>query len=274
MGARPTPTLDWDVELGKVHQPGAEPSGRFIWIHGNDGAATSQFIRALRYRMESDSPSYSTVQISPLNSNTHYLYDIVQQLDISFKLDLVANPSGSLTLASGITAGGDVRIENVRVDGFDPFRSAFGSPHLAIAKLVDGVSRRMDEGLRPVLIFHDFQEATPEIRRRLRDELWDGGLGPLTDKGLIAIDFVGPPNTAVDDSWPPPADEIINLPESLAGPARLSAEQRLADLATEQFGYDPGEARVFASTLLASSTTVADLYARLFRTLVSLEADG
>jgi hypothetical protein len=220
---------------------------------------------------ESWSRSWMSVQIDGVNPNTHYMEDIVLQLERSLG---VAAPQGEPLSGGSISVGTDieaqrVEIKNVTISSEQDSFSQAARMFNRIDRIANAV-RDAAADRRVALIFIDSHTHDKRALKRFRASVWERHLAELTEVGLLLIDL-GDPTRRSGDAWPPPPDLTIDLPERYAGESAVHAEEDLARIACDEGAFTTeAEARAFASTLLASSENVREMHARLARTLARL----
>lgn len=273
MTAVPHRFVDWRNELNSLADRFADRGG-VVHVTTSPGSGASTFAKAIRHRLtvgEWERP-WVSVQIDSVNPSTHYLEDIVVQLQRSIapgQPGTLVHGHPSIQVGTGIVASA-VELSDIAVfyneDAFS--QSSRASARIEqLSELVRGVfpARRI------ALIFLNSHEHDRRVLHRVRTMLWDPVLRDLVADGLLLIDISDP--ASVTEHWPPEPDLVIQLPEHFGEAARAQAEDDLATIAMEEGLYGAEEpARAFASTTLALCDNVSEMYSRLGRAVARLHA--
>jgi hypothetical protein len=267
--------VDHRSEIARL-EPFLESRGGVVHVRSSPRSPASVFARNIRTVMGRPQwpISWISVQIEPSNPNTHYVTDIVMQVADTCGISLTqgAPPTRpGIEIATDIHASGDVEVSNVNVTIVDdPYERAMGERE-RIGRLAAGLEELLQARRVALLFLGTHGNSADTIRSVIRD-LWDGVLEPLTAMGLLLIDISDPTSMPNDCSWPPDPDIAFDLPELLDDLARATAIEDLAAIAQELGKVNsPDEALVFGKTLVASSSDIRDLYARLGRVLLALD---
>ncbi|HEU4392142.1 MAG TPA: hypothetical protein VFR04_00755 [Solirubrobacterales bacterium] len=234
----------------------------------SEHSPASIFSKAIRHLMTSErwERPWRCVQLDARNANTHYLEDVVAQLDRSLELDLsdFDGDGGTVQVATNIQAK-EVTISNIDLspqeDDYVRSRRALGR----LDRVVDGIQGRLKTE-RIALLFLNSHTYDRKTLSQFRKMLWDDRLDAMPSAGLLLID-ISNPSPGCGPDWPPDSDLVLDLPERFDDASRLDAHADLAKLALdEQLVANAGEANVFAEVLLDSSDTIRDVYANLANT--------
>jgi hypothetical protein len=200
--------------------------------------------------------SWQTIQIDGNNAATHYLSDMMDQIERTLGIVPPSLANGhTIKIASDIQSGGDVEISNVNVN-YAPNGSHLHARADQIAKSIASVSKEK----RTCLIFFDSDSADPRELSAFRTILWDGRLEHLLSCGLLLIVFIPQDNTT--PHWLPEPDVIIELPERYDDASARNAVEDITEFAISQKLFSSvEEAKVFASTLVASHRKPKELHA-------------
>jgi hypothetical protein len=213
-----------------------------------------------------------SIQIDPLNPNTHYLEDVVVQLERSLKLtsENSSTSSPAVQVGTGIAAE-KVEISDVHIAYQESDRALVIRSQENLDRVADAIEERLGSERIALLILNS-HEYDRRALSRFRGRLWDDRLEPMTKDGLLLIDIFDPTGDSRSD-WPPDPDVILDLPDRFDDGSRPDAQADLAKLAlAEKLVSNEGEASVFAKTLLQTSETVVELYANLAR--IRASSDG
>jgi hypothetical protein len=266
--------INWRAELTSLSSF-LDSGGGVVHVVAGSQAPTSTFAKVLRGASSAfGDEGWLSVQLDCANPRTHYLADIVVQLERS--LGLTGTPrraDGSrIVVGSNITAQ-TVRIENVTIEGDE---DSFADIDRIVERCdrVAAVIRDRLPQQRFCLILLNSHAYDARTLNELRNLLWDPSLDDLTAAGLVMVD-ISDPSCQPSDAWPPPADLVLELTETYVGEARSHAEEDLAGIAVRE-GATATEAdgRVFAKTLLAGFPTTRELYAQVSGTLRRMAAQA
>ncbi len=262
---REIPIIDWRQQLQTL-KPYLTERGGVIRILVSEGSPASNFSKAIRMLMENgagDRP-WTSVQFDALNSNTHYLDDVVAQLDRSLELrdgDSLSGGGGTVQIGTQIEAQ-TVEISNVEISHQEDEYVRTRRSLARLDRVADDIRARLQTE-RLGLIFLNSHTYDRDTLSRFRRLLWEERLQAMTELGLLLIDF-SDPGQSHGSSWPPNPDVQIDLPERFDDASILHAQEDLEAFALDAaFAVNSGEADVFAATLLRSSASISDLYARL-----------
>lgn len=262
----PIPPIDWRRQFRDL-APYLADRGGVVRVLGSEASPASTFSKAIRHLMDGDqwARPWSCVQIDARNSNTHYLEDIVAQLERSLELDL--DTAGPIA-GGGVQLGTQIEAQTVEIshneilyqeDDYTRARRSLAR----LDRLADAIRGRL-ETERIALLFlgsHTYDRGTLSGFR----SLWDQRLEALTELGLLLIDISDPSRDCGPD-WPPPPDLLLDLPERFDEVTRVDAHADLAKLALDEgIAATADAAEMFATTLLGTSDTIRDVYAGLAR---------
>lgn len=260
----PLPSIDWRRQLEKF-EPYLAERGGVVHVRVSEHSPASTFSKVIRHLMadkQCDRP-WQCVQLDVQNSNTHYLEDVVAQLDCSLELGLGGfdGDRGVVQVATNIKAR-EVKVSNVDISlqEDDYVRSKRSLARLdRVADAIQGLLQTK----RIALLLLDSHTYDQKTLSRFRKMLWDDRLDAMTSSGLLLID-ISDPSRGCGPDWPPDSDLVLDLPERFDDASRLDAHADLAKLALdEKLVANSGEADVFAEVLLNSSDTIRDVYANL-----------
>lgn len=265
----PARRLDWQDQFSALasHLQGL---GGVVHVHAGPTSPISAFARVVRYKLETAEHPFKwwTVQINPSNASTHYVPDIVSQIQKNLKLGLGQLKSSqqpvTINVGTDNESGGDMVVSNVDIDvTYDAYGRSIQE-----SERIDRLCAAVKEVLktrRVALIFVDTHRADANNLADLGHKLWDGALGELTSSGLLVIDIFDPLIMATKTySWPPEPDLIIQLPDRYDEGSRREALNDLAAIALEEGWFSTREeAQAFAIGILITSTDIRDVYTRL-----------
>jgi hypothetical protein len=266
------PIIDWRRELEQL-APFLAEKGGVVQVQASDSAPASTFAKAIRRSMANEPwpQPWRSVQIEEINPNTHYLEDVVLQLERSLALEaapVVAGSGGSVEVVKDVRAQA-VYVSDVSIEYAE---DEYSRAHRSLARLdhvADALRHRLAKE-RVALIVLNSHAYDRQALVRFRTLLWDERLQALTDAGLLLID-IGDRSDGAGAEWPPPPDLVLQIPERFDDASRAHAREDLAQLALdEEIVSTAGEAQVFARTLLASCDTVRELHARLAGVLLQV----
>jgi hypothetical protein len=263
------PRIDWRQQFQAL-EPYFADRGGVVRVQVTDASPASNFSKAIRQLMVGGqwTHPWRCVQVDAQNSNTHYLEDVVVQLERSLELgtetaSLVAG--GVVQVGTGITAH-SVEISNVEISHQEDDYVRAHRSHARLDRVADAIKERL-ETERIGLLFLNSHTYARDTLSRFRKQLWDPRLQALTDSGLLLID-ISDPSRGCGPDWPPDPDLLLDLPERFDDASRLDAHADLAKLAlAEAIAANADEAGMFATTLLNTSDTIRDVYAGLARML-------
>jgi hypothetical protein len=246
--------------------------GGVIEVAAAGRAPSATFAKVVRQAMaERSSPRpWTSVQIDMLDPNTHYLEDVVVQLERSLEVpDLPPHAAGGMVQVATNIHAETVTVSDVHIsyeeDGFE--RSARATSRLQ--RLGEHVAERLEDE-RVALLFLDSHLYAPHTLARFRSRLWDPHLAPLVERGLLLIDISDPASRPTPE-WPPDPDKQLELPERFYDDAETDAIEDLAAIALSEGAVSTAEAaHSFAVTLIAACGTVGEVHARLAGVLLRL----
>ena len=259
------PRIDWRRQLRGL-EPYFADRGGVVRVLVSDGSPASTFSKAIRQVMVGGewARPWRCVQVDARNANTHYLEDIVVQLERS--LDLEPEAAGPIA-GGGVQVGTQIKAETVEISNVEISyqEDDYVRARRSLARLdrvVGAVGERL-EAERIALLFLNSHAYDRDTLSRFRSLLWDGRLEALVESGLLLID-ISDPSRGCGPDWPPDPGLSFDLPERFDEAARLDAHADLAKLALDEaIAGNAGEADMFATTLLGTSDTIRDLYAGL-----------
>lgn len=253
--------IDWRAQLGAIFELTEACAGGVVHIHASNGSPKAAFARVLRAEFASDSRSHpwSSVQIDPDNSNTHYLPDIVRQISKSTgaSLDRAENAPVTVQIADNIQAGGAVTISDVAVSIVS---------EVSAVKLADALYESLDELLsrqRVAILFMDDHKRSAGTLNRIYSVLWAGRLEALLARGLVLIGIFDPADMGKKNSaWPPPADILLDLPSAYDATTKKDALEDIAALAlANDLCVTPEQANAFSAAMIASHLDIRSVHA-------------
>jgi hypothetical protein len=256
--ARPKiPTINWRSEFSRLNNY-FQNDGGVIHIKTTQDSPSSAFVKALRSRMEHEKWEipWQTIQIEGNNAATHYLSDIINQIERSIGIITPSTAKNhNINIAADIEAGGDVEISNITVN----YGQNGGNLHARadqIAKTILSIS----EEKRTCIIFFDSDNADPKELTAFRTLVWDDKLEHLLSKGLLLIIF-SEQNSDIYH-WAPEPDVILELPDRYSvDSARNAIEDITVFAITQKLFASSEEAQTFATTLVASHPNPKELHA-------------
>lgn len=266
MNSESVPIIDWRRQITGL-EPFFASRGGVVRVQASDGSPASNFSKAIRQLMTEGEwgRPWRCVQLDVRNPNTHYLEDVLAQLVRSLGLEEAGSAvrDGGVQIGTGIEAD-RVEISNVKVISREDEFARTSRSLLRIDQVARGIENRL-EAERIALLFlnsHTFDKGTLS---RFRSLLWDEYLEGMTEAGLLLIDISDPSRSECPD-WPPDPDLLLDLPVWFDDDSRREAHADLAKMAlNEALFSSPAEADAFAKTLLDTSETIRDMYARLGR---------
>lgn len=256
--ARPKiPSINWRTEFSRLNNY-FQNEGGVIHIKTTQNSPSSAFVKALRSRMEHEKweISWQTIQIEGNNAATHYLSDMIDQIERS--IGIVAptlEKNHNINIATGIESGGDVEISNITVNYGQNGGNLHGRAD-QIAKTILNVSKEK----RTCLIFFDSDNADPKELGAFRTIVWDDKLEHLLSSGLLLIIFSEQNSDTYH--WIPEPDVILELPERYSPDSARNAIEDIVEFAISQKLFASSEeAQTFATTLVASHPNPKELHA-------------
>jgi hypothetical protein len=265
------PRIDWRRQFQAL-EPYFADRGGVVHVKVSEASPASNFSKAIRQLMLGGqwTHPWKCVQVEALNSNTHYLEDIVVQLERSLELGL---ETASLVAGGVVQVGTDIKADSVEISNVDisTQEDDYVRVHRSYARfdrVADAIRERLEtERERIALLFlnsHTYGRDTLSDFRRL---LWDTQLQTLTDSGLLLID-ISDPSRGCEPDWPPDPDLLLDLPERFDDASHRDAHTDLVKFAlAEEIAASADGADMFATTLLDASDTIRDVYAGLARIL-------
>ena len=274
MMSRPkVPSIDWWRPFEQL-QPYLAHKGGVVHIQTKEESPISAFTKVLRSKMEYDAwdRKWVTVQIDGDNSATHYLRDMIYQIELNLGLQIPTDQIHpiSINLAKDIQAGGEVQIERNVIN-------YLGGEHSGVRESlhsrVNQIIQRLDESFgqqRLGIIFYESHHADINELAAFRTVLWNSALEGLTEKGLLLIDISI--EGWVHDSWPPEPDLVVDLPDRYDKETRKEAVDDLTAILLQEGKLATEEAaRTFAATMVAHNERPRDLYANLSAVIAKVE---
>ncbi|MFR9718884.1 hypothetical protein ACL00X_05960 [Aeromonas diversa] len=199
-----------------------------------------------------------TVQFDGDNAATHYLSDMIGQLEVSLELDefQTARPTHQIEIGNNITAGGNVEISdiNVAITDSNNFQER-------IKRIIQHLENKADEQRLALFLFNTGSSNTdPKELRRFKNQLWDNRLEKLVEKGVLLIAFSHHERDTLD--WLPDPDDVLNLPSSYCSESKANAREDIARYLLEH-GYVSNErdADGIALGIVASNPLPKNLHA-------------
>lgn len=274
MMSRPkVPSIDWR-RLFEQLQPYLTHTGGVVHIQTKTESPISAFTKVLRSKMESEAidRKWVTVQIDGANPGTHYLSDMIFEIERTLGLQTQADqiPPISISLASDIQAGDKVQIEHNVINYLGGERSGVRE---ILQSRVNQIIQRLDESSgqqRLGIIFYESHQADRNELAAFRTVLWDSALEELTEKGLLLID------TSIEgwmhEFWPPEPDLVVDLPDRYDKDSRKEAVDDLAAILLQEGKVTTKkEALIFAATMVANNDSPKNLLAKLSAVIAKVE---
>jgi len=258
--ARPKiPTINWRSELNVLDEY-IRTKGGVIHITTTEDSPSSAFCKSLRNIMEHGSwdKQWITVQIDGDNSSTHYLNDMIIQIETTLKLDpLPTRTKNNINIGSNINAGGDVEIRDVSVNL--PFES---DNQERIRRIVGTLQQSASEKRLAIFLFNtDSTDTDKHELRQFRLRLWENNLSKLIDEGILLIAFSHRNNDAT--SWLPDPDEVIYLPSEYNEQSTSHAIEDIAKfLLSQNLVETELEAKSMAVGMFSGHPTPKEIHAR------------
>ena len=266
-------SIDWREQFTSLDPFLAIRRGGVIHIDARSEAPVSAFARVLRARVRDGCDGAIAVQIDPLNSNTHYLRDVVSQIARSASIGLEPmHPDRNVVVNVGtdIKSRGDISLSNIEIalNGLDegPEITLEAIPHLTLGL------RKVLRQRKVVLIFVNSQLWSTTDLRRINEHLWQDALSSLIDEGLVVINIGELAETQERcDGWLMPPDLVLSLPAEYDNTSKAAALEDLVRIASDASLFESEmEVAVFARTLV-SSLSVRELHAKLAVVLARLK---
>lgn len=274
MMSRPkVPSIDWWRLFEQLH-PYLTHTGGVVHIQTKTESPISAFTKVLRSKMESEAidRKWVTVQIDGANPATHYLGDMIYQIERTLGLQTQADqiPPIPISLASDIQAGGEVLIEHNVINYLGGERSGVRE---ILQSRVNQIIQRLDESSgqqRLGIIFYESHHADRNELAAFRTVLWNSALEGLTEKGLLLIDISI--EGWVHESWPPEPDLVVDLPDRYDKESGKEAVDDLAAILLQEGIVATEEAaHTFGATMVAHYERPRDLYANLSAMIAKVE---
>jgi hypothetical protein len=209
-----------------------------------------------------------TVQIDGDNSSTHYLNDMVNQIETTLNLDaLPARLSNSIHIGSNINAGGDVDISDVCVNLF-----LEGNTQERIRRIVDTLRACASEKRLAIFLFNtDSANTDKNELRQFRLRLWEKNLSSLIDEGLLLFAFSH--RNADTTNWLPEPDDVIHLPSEYSDKSASHAIEDIAKfLLSQHLVETESESKSMAKGMLAGHPAPKELHARFAGMIAQISA--
>lgn len=257
-------SIDWR-RLFEQLQPYLAHKGGVVHIQTKKESPISTFTKVLRSKMEYDAwdRRWVTVVIDGANPATHYLSDMMYQIEITMGIQTSADqiqPS-QISVGSYIRAGGGVQVGDIHIN--------LGEKRSEVRRILhprmDQIIQRLDESSeqqRLGIIFYESHNADRKQLAAFRTVVWDSALEKLIEKGLLLMDISN--EGSVQDSWPPEPDLVVDLPDKFDKESSKDAVDDLATISLQEGIYSTEEeARAFATGIVAQYESPRDLYAKL-----------
>lgn len=257
------PMVDWKRELAQL-DAFLRRKGGVIQIRTSPESPASAFTKALRSLMEHQpwERRWRTIQIDGNNAATHYVSDMITQIERS--LELPELRSATVQIGNAIHAGGDVQIRDISVNLTQDTRQA----HARVDRIVEHL-RGQASSMRLCLFFFESEKADPKELAAFRTLLWERGLEDLIQEGFLLVDV----GAGTVPNWPPQSDVLLDLLPHYDEQAQRDAVRDLTELALgEKLFAEEKEARAFAATMVAGNIRPKDLYANLAGLLTRLRS--
>jgi hypothetical protein len=251
-------SIDWRQQLEPM-MPFLLGTGGIVSFHANELAPIAAFTRVLRNKFIKLGAGSTAVQLDPLNSNTHYLAEIVSQIALSAGASLETSDQSqfNITIGGDIRARGNVSISEVDINIDHPDTDA-----ALVRALKKGLSDQLDSGRRIAIVFVNSHEWSALELRRLHNMLLMDCLVPLTAAGLLIVDVSDSDKLrTLCDDWMLDANLRLTLPDRFDDDAKAFAVVDLVTIAMDLGIFSSeNDAQIFARTLVASSASVRDLH--------------
>lgn len=258
--ARPKiPTINWRTELNTLDRY-IKSEGGVIHIKTTPDSPSSAFSKSIRNIMENSTwdRKWITVQFDGDNAATHYLPDMILQLETSLELDdfQTTRPTHQMEIGNHITAGGNVDISNVSVAITDT-----NDLQERIKRIIQHLENKADEQRLALFLFNTNSSNTDQNElRRFKNQLWDKRLEKLVEKGVLLIAFSHHERDTLD--WLPDPDDVLNLPSSYCSESKKNAREDIARFLFEQrLASNEREADAIAKGIIASNPLPKNLHA-------------
>ena len=256
--ARPKiPTINWRSEFSRLNNY-FQNDGGVIHIKTTPNSPSSAFVKALRSRMEHEKWEipWQTIQIEGNNAATHYLSDMIDQIERSIGF---IGPSSTndhnINIATDIESGGNVQVSNINVN----YSQNGGNLH-GRADQITKTILNLSEEKRTCIIFFDSDNADQKELTAFRTIVWDDKLEHSLSKGLLLIIFSDQNSDTYH--WAPEPDAVLELPERYSADSARDAIEDIAVFAISQKLFTSREeAHTFATTLVASHPNPKELHA-------------
>jgi len=274
MMSRPkVPSIDWRRLFEQLH-PYLAHKGGVVHILTKTESPNSAFTKVLRSKMESEAidRKWVTVQIDGANPGTHYLSDMIYEIEHTLGLQAPADQIQdiSINLAKNIHAGGEVQIAGNVINYVGGERPGVWE---SLQSRVNQIIQRLDESSgqqRLGIIFYESHHADRNELAAFRTVLWNSALEELTEKGLLLIDISI--EGWVHESWPPEPDLVVDLPDRYDKESRKEAVDDLAALLLQEGIVATEEAaHTFGATMVANYERPRDLLANLSAVIAKVE---
>lgn len=268
--ARPKiPTINWRNELGVLDEY-IRSEGGVVHITTTENSPSSAFCKSLRNIMEHGvwEKQWITVQIDGDNSSTHYLSDMIFQIETALELDpLPASTKNNIHIGSNINAGGDVEIRDVSVS-----LPPESNTQQRIRRIVETLRECASEKRLAIFLFNtDSADTDRNELRQFRLRLWENNLSNLIGEGFLLIAFSHKINDTT--SWLPDPDEIISLPSEYS---KESASHAIEDIAkfllSKNLAETESGAKSMAVGMFAGHPTPKELHARFAGMIAQISA--
>lgn len=255
--ARPKiPTINWRGEFSRLNNF-LQNDGGVIHIKTTQNSPSSAFVKALRSSMEHEEWKipWQTIQIEGNNAATHYLSDMIDQIERSIGITHSIAKDHNINIATDIESGGDVEVSNITVN----YGQNGGNLH-GRAEQITKTILNISEKKRTCIIFFDSDNADQKELSAFRTIVWNDKLEHLLSKGLLLIIFYGQNSNTYH--WVPEPDLILELPERYSDDSARNAIEDIAEFAISQKLFSSSEeAQTFATTLIASHPNPKELHA-------------
>ncbi len=268
--ARPKiPTINWKSELN-VLDSYIKSSGGVIHIQTTDDSPSSAFCKALRNIMENEEheKQWCTVQFDGDNSSTHYLNDMIDQLETTLDLEpWEAINKSNIQVGNNINAGGDVEISNVNINNHPSNHN-----RERIQRILDFVRENASNKRLAIFLFNTDSANTNKTElSKFKSWIWDNGLSRLIDSGVLLIALSHRSSDTL--SWLPDADEVFELPSSYDRESEKNAKEDIANfLLSKGLVKTEEEAQAMAIGIFAGHSNPKDLHANFAGILAKISA--
>ncbi len=265
------PTINWKKEL-EVLDSYIRSKGGVIHIRTTEDSPSSAFCKALRSIMENASweKQWITIQFDGDNSSTHYLNDMLDQLEISLKLEPieVANTGFGIHVGNEISAEGNVEVSDVKIS----VNEGTNLRRERVQRIVNLIRQDADKIRLAIILFNTDSENTNKNElKNFKSWFLDHGLLDLVSAGFLLIGFSH--RSSDTSNWLPEPDEVIDLPSTYDEMSEAHAKEDIANfLLSNGFAETIEEAVGKSMGIVASYPYPKDLHANFAGILARFSA--